>query len=291
MDKWSFPFFDGHVHFSQAYLDEILDCYAKCGVGGGLNLWNEVGNAYKDYAGFLRLCKKKGLFARYAQFYWPDWTAFGWQPKQFVSRLCREMRKYNDMGAVGLKVWKDLGMMIHHNDGTPAVMDDERLEPVWKTAEDLKWCIAVHQADPAGYFEEHTRSTLTRKELWQRRDNVISAHPNIQWILCHSGNDVDTVEDFAAELDKFPTLRSDLRRLYLLGGAEKVRPFLEKYADRLYIGVDLTMPKDRPPDVKWTYDEVYSPWRDELLSLGLSKEAFEKITWANGFNHFLKQHQ
>ena len=84
MTSLDFPFFDGHMHFSQAYLDEVLASYDECGVQGGVNLWEPH---FPDYAGFLKICDKRGLFKRFVQFYWPDWQLFGWQGNAFIRRL------------------------------------------------------------------------------------------------------------------------------------------------------------------------------------------------------------
>jgi predicted TIM-barrel fold metal-dependent hydrolase len=284
MSDEDFPLFDGHMHFSQAYLDQVIASYTECGVQGGINMWSPD---FHDYAEFLRLCKERELDKRFVQFYWPDWRVFGNDPEAFVKRLCEDMRRYAELGARGLKVWKDMGMFNRYADDTPVVMDDARLEPVWKTVQEVKWTIAIHQADPTKSFEQRCNTRFTREELFERRDKVIAAHPEITFILCHSGNDIEDCGKFAALLDRFPNVRADLRPSEI-GTPEEYKSFLEKYADRFYLGPDLVMPMERPPDRQWNIEECYQPWRKRLLSYNLSPEAFKKITWANGEQHFLK---
>jgi hypothetical protein len=292
IDPETCPLFDGHMHFSQNYLDEIIASYDECGVRGGINLW---GSAYghfevytSDYAEFLRTCKARGLDRRFVNFYWPNWTIFGPEPERFVRDLCEDMRRFASLGCRGLKVWKDVGMYVFHRDGTPAVMDDERLEAVWKTASELNWTISVHMVDPSDGWSGNCKTGLSREEIFRRRDLVIERHPEITWILCHSANYIESVKRFGALLDRFPNVRADLSPLDKHDGREDIRAFLEKYAGRLYIGPDLGMPANRPPDRKWNWEEYYLPLRKYWAGFGVSDDALEKITWRNGWEHFLK---
>ncbi|MFH1708943.1 MAG: amidohydrolase family protein [Planctomycetota bacterium] len=275
------------MHWSQAYLDDILLSFGENGVKAGVNLWWPD---YHDYAGFLRICRKRGLFERFAQFCRPDWRLFGWQGTKFVKKLCADMPKFAKLGATGLKVWKDIGMFNFHADGTPVVMDDEQLEPVWRMAAELGWRIAVHQADPSKSYTQRARTKIPREEIFKRRDAVISRHPEIKFTLCHSGNDIEDYDKFAAHLDRFPNVNADLRwpaNFTSAPGREKA--FLEKYSHRLYLGPDMVMSVERPPDRKWNNEQCYGPLRRNFTACGLSAEAFTNITWKNGTRDFLKK--
>ncbi|MEI7904185.1 MAG: amidohydrolase family protein [Candidatus Firestonebacteria bacterium] len=281
------PLFDGHMHFSHAYFDQILASYDECGIMGGVNLWATAynGGYHSDYIEFLKECKKRRLNKRFVQFCWPNWTEFGWQPQVFVKNTCKAMRRYAGLGVRGMKVWKDLGMYIQFEDGAPALIDDERLEPLWKTASELNWTISVHMADPSHNWV--CRTGLTREMIFERRDRVLAAHPKLPFILCHSGNYIESVRKFGALLDRFPNVKSDLSPLEGNDNLKDIRAFLEKYADRLYLGTDLMMPEDRPPDRKWNIEEYMRPFRLRLSGYGLTKEAYDKITRKNGERDFL----
>ncbi len=280
-----FPLFDAHLHFSQAYLEQGLASLDQCGVKGGINLW-AAGLGYVtysfDFAEFLQLLRAR-TNGRFVSFYWPDWTQFGWDPDRFVATLCRDMERYAALGCRGLKVWKDLGMMIIHPDGTPARMDDPRLEPVWRTAAALHWTIAVHQGDPISVFEHPCRTHLSREEIWTRRDRVIRAHPELTFILCHSGNDVGNVAAWSELMERLPNTLGELNRDPLASdSAADVRAFLTRYRDRMLFGTDNVMPIERPPDHAWSVENIYQPWRRTLRALDLDEETFRKLTWENG---------
>ena len=280
-----FPIFDAHMHHSLVQLDEVVASYQECGVIGGINLW--WGGIYRaDFGDYLRGLRKRNL-RNIVPFYWPDWSQFPQDPSRFVSRLCGDMHRYGALGARGLKVWKDLGMYLRHRDGSPATMDDPRLEPVWGTCEELDWVTAVHQADPSHNFKSTTG--LTREELFKRRDRVIAAHPHVTFLLCHAGNDVEDVGRFGKLLDTFPNVISEVgRALERHDSTREVRTFLKRYADRLYIGADLGFREDRPVDRRWNLEGCYLPLRKRMTEIwGLTGEALERIAWRNGQNCFL----
>ena len=277
IDIEHFPLFDGHAHFSQAYLDQGLASYARCGVRGGIVIHPYP---HLDFGEFLRELRRRQA-TNWLPCYWPAWPEYGWRPEAFVPKLVRDMRRFDRLGCRGLKVWKDLGMFIIHPNGKPATMDDARLRPVWETVEELGWWISVHQADPVACWK--TRTGLTRDEIFQRRDRVIRAHPDIRFILCHNGNDIEGVANFGALLDRFPNVMSDIGRDFLLRDTlADTQAFIEKHADSLLFGPDTCLPDSRPPDLKWDWEEFNLPWRRRIVSWGLSARAFRQFTWENG---------
>lgn len=288
-----FPIFDAHLHFSQGHLDEILASYEECGVRAGVNLWGAAGGKFNfmyhgDYEEFLKICRKRGLEKRFVNYYWPNYEGFGAAPEKFVANLCGDLRRFAKLGCRGLKVWKDLGMYIRFADGTPATMDDERLEPVWKTCAELRFGVSIHQTDPSQGWEKNCTTGLSRERLWKCRDAVILAHPEIRFILCHSANYIESVEKFGALLDKLPNANADLCPLERHNTLEEIRQFLEKYSTRLYVGGDLLMPENRTIDRKWNIEFLYGPWHTRLRSYNMSPETFKNVTWANGERDFLR---
>ena len=281
-DGW----FDAHMHFSQAYLGQAIESFKAYGLSGGINLWGgSLMGGYTfpyDFGEFLQLRRERKM-ERFAAFYWPMWAEFGWRPEAFVKRLCEDMRRYNQLGATGLKVWKDLGMFILHEDFSPATMDDPRLEPVWDAAAELGWTVALHQADPSRNFTRPTHAGLSREEIFQRRDRVLAAHSDVRFILCHNGNDVESVAGWAKLLDEFPNCLSDMNRDPCIHDSlDDVRAFLEQYADRVLWSTDTTMPPDRPGDDPWCVEHIFGPWRERIAGWGLSDETVRKITRENG---------
>lgn len=282
IDTDTFPIFDAHTHFSHMFLDQVMDSYRRSGVIGGIGIW---GFSQLDYAAYLR-AMAKAKYDNWTSFHWPNWRQFGFEGSKFVRRLVRDMRKYDKLGCRGLKVWKDLGMFIFDADNKPVTMDDKRLEPLWQTAGELGWWVAIHQADPSRNWPWRTQ--IPSRELYQHRDAVLAAHPELRFIICHNGNDCESVAAFANLLDRFPNCVSDICRDFLLHDTlSDTQAFIEKYADRLLFGPDLMMPDERPPDHPWNIENVYIPWRKRLAAYGLSDATFRKLTLENGQRLFI----
>ena len=69
----------------------------------------------------------------------PDWGA------RTVAQLERDV----DNGAVGLKIFKSLGLSVVDSNGERVAVDDLRLDPVWKKCGDLGIPVLIHTAEPA----------------------------------------------------------------------------------------------------------------------------------------------
>jgi hypothetical protein len=296
--RYAGPIFDGHMHYSQAHLDEILVSLAEGGIEGGINLWGgDLSFGYQYHGAFdemLRIVRQKKMNS-FVQFYWPVWADYLTDGAKFVENLTRDMKRYADLGCKGLKVWKDFGMYFMRADGTPVTMDDPGLEPVWRTAAELGWTIALHQADPSKNWLPGARyqpkTTLTREQIYRARDRVVEAHPEIHFILCHAGNYVESLPRFGEYLDRYRHVNSDLAAAWENWGTEaELWAFLANYADRLYEGTDLMMLEGRPPDRVWNAQFVWRPHREKLArwERHVGREVVQKIAWGNGTRDFVK---
>jgi hypothetical protein len=56
-------------------------------------------------------------------------------------------------GALGLKIFKDLGLRVKRPDGTRLPVDDQELDPIWATCARLKVPVLIHTAEPQAFFE------------------------------------------------------------------------------------------------------------------------------------------
>jgi predicted TIM-barrel fold metal-dependent hydrolase len=285
------------MHYSQAYLDEVLLCLEEGGIKGGINMWGgdlQFGFYYKGpFDELLRLVRQRKLDT-FVQFYWPVWANYLKEGDKFVEELCREMRRLADLGCKGIKVWKDFGMYFFKADGKPATVDDPGLEPIWRAAAELGWTVAMHMADPARNWKPTStfmpKTGLTREQIFQQRDRVIVAHPEIKFMLCHACNNIQSVTRFDEYLDRHANVNSDLAADWeSFGTQEEVWAFLTKHADRLYDGTDIGMPQNRPPDRPWSKTCVWQPHSEKLANWTkhVGKEVVQKIIWDNAQRDFI----
>ena len=186
----------------------------------------------------------------------PDWA----------SAEVRHLQAELADGAVGVKMWKNIGMDLKGADGEYVMPDDPRLEPIFAMLERQHVVLLGHQAEPLNcwlpedqmtvrsdleYFREHPQYYMYRHpempshaSILAARDRMLAAHPALRFDGVHLASlewDVDRVATF---LDRFPTARVDLaaRMVHLQYQAardrDKVRRFLIRYADRILYGSD-----------------------------------------------------
>jgi predicted TIM-barrel fold metal-dependent hydrolase len=170
------------------------------------------------------------------------------------------------LGAVGVKMWKNIGMTLRDADGSYVMPDDARLEPIIARLARDHIVLLGHQAEPRNcwlplaqmtvrsdreYFREHPQYYMyghpempTQAAILAARDRMLVAHPGLRFDGLHLGSlewDVDRVADF---LDRFPNADVDVaaRLVHLeyqsASDRQKVRRFLIRYQDRILYGSD-----------------------------------------------------
>jgi predicted TIM-barrel fold metal-dependent hydrolase len=167
-------------------------------------------------------------------------------------------------GALAVKVWKDVGMVLKDPDGRFVMIDDSRMDPVLRAIEQRGRPLVAHLGEPRNcwlpldqmttasdrrYFASHPEyHGLLHPEIpdYTRqiaaRDAMLQRHPALKVIGCHLGSLEYDVDEVAKRLDRYPNLAVDLaaRMVHLqIQPREKVRAFILKYQDRILYGTDL----------------------------------------------------
>jgi predicted TIM-barrel fold metal-dependent hydrolase len=167
-------------------------------------------------------------------------------------------------GAVAVKIWKDVGMVLKDPDGRYVMADDPRLDPVFRALATNGRTLVAHLGEPRNcwlpvdqmtvdgdrrYFAAHPEyHGLLHPEIPNyeaqvaARDRMLERHPALRVVGCHLGSLEYDVDELAKRLDKYPNLAVDLsaRIVHLqIQPRDKVRAFLLKYQDRVLYGTDL----------------------------------------------------
>lgn len=167
-------------------------------------------------------------------------------------------------GAVAVKIWKDVGMVLKDPDGKYVMADDPRLDAVYGELARQKRTLVAHLGEPRNcwlpvdqmtvdgdrrYFSSHPEyHGLLHPEVPNyeaqiaARDHLLARHPTLRVVGCHLGSLEYSVDELAKRLDQYPNFAVDLsaRIVHLqIQPREKVRAFLVKYQDRLLYGTDL----------------------------------------------------
>lgn len=217
-------------------------------------------------------------------------------------------RDVKEGGAVGLKIFKNLGMDVTDAEGRVPT-DDPRLDPVWRKAGELNVPVLIHTAEPRVFDEPVDRHNERWLELTQfpdrRRDaarypewgtlmreqhNVFRRHPRTRFIAAHldwMGNDLARL---GALLDSLPNVYTELGAvLHELGRQPRAaRAFLVKYQDRVLMGKDTYNAEEYRTyfRVFETADEYFDYYRRrhafwKLYGLDLPDEVLRKIYYRN----------
>lgn len=176
-------------------------------------------------------------------------------------------------GAVGVKVWKNIGMSLRGKNDKLVMIDDARFKPLFDDFTKRGIPLLGHQGEPHNcwlplekmtvnndreYYKAHPQYHMHRHPempSWEAqmaaRDRMVAAHPGLRFIGVHLASQERDVDELAAFLDKFPTAVVDIAaRIGQLQyqsqkDSERVRRFFIKYQDRVLYGSDIAQAPDQ----------------------------------------------
>jgi predicted TIM-barrel fold metal-dependent hydrolase len=212
-----------------------------------------------------------GRVAVFAGLDYERWTS----DPRFGETEATRLREGVAAGARGLKVWKLLGLRARDPHGRLVAVDDERLDPLWAVAGELRVPVTIHVADPVAFFEPLDERNERWEELhahpdwhfWPTRppgrsdldgfppfdelidglEAVVVRHPGTTFIGAHLGCAAEDLARVATILERAPNFNVDLAaRIAELGRQPyTARDFIEHWADRVLFGTDMA------PDAAW----------------------------------------
>jgi hypothetical protein len=145
-DQASFEKIDVHTHYfaSRGYLVPLLDRWHARAVILNYTIAEPDSLVRQRWAQVLAL-------ARAAQDHF--WVATTFDPSaidrpDFADRTVAQLRADFADGAVMLKVWKDLGLVVRDSSGSYVQIDDPRLQPIWDSLSARHIPVLEHSADP-----------------------------------------------------------------------------------------------------------------------------------------------
>ena len=198
-----------------------------------------------------------------------DFESPGW-----VERTERRIDAAMAAGAVGIKVWKNVGMSLRDSTGKLVMLDDPRLKPVFDHMEAKGVTLLDHQGEPYNcwlpldkmsvkndreYFKAHPQYHMylhPEMPSWEdqmaARNRLLDAHPKLKFVGMHMASLERDVDELAAFLDRYPTAVVDIAarigqvQAQSQHDREKVRRFFVKYQDRLLYGTDVEQEPKQP---------------------------------------------
>jgi predicted TIM-barrel fold metal-dependent hydrolase len=307
--KAKFPFVDVHGHQNLTRPDSVLDALvAEMDAMGLQTMVNLSGGSGERLAAQVRNANEKypGRFLVFANidFGTIDQPNFG---ERAAAQLERDVR---EGGAVGLKIFKNLGMDTYWPDGSRVRTDDPRLAPIWDMAGRLGIPVLIHTAEPPAFFEPLDRHNERYLELTQfpsrlrpadkyppfdslmaEQHRMFRQHPNTTFISAHRSWLGQDLERLGRLLDNIPNMYVEVAAaLYEIGRQPKAgREFFIRYQDRILMGKDTFGGQDEFAvyfRILETDDE-YFPWYRRrhafwgMYGMDLPDEVLRKVYYEN----------
>lgn len=208
-------------------------------------------------------------------------------------------------GAIGLKVYKSLGLRDKDSNGNRVKVDDERIGPIWDVCGELGIPVLIHSADPFQFWlpkdkENERWFELKEKpnryygdsdfippfeEIIKEQHRVFKRHRNTTFINAHLGWMGNDLERLGKHLDENPNVVTEFGAVIAeLGRQPKTaRDFFIKYQDRILFGKD-----------SYNKEEFYTYFRvlesdDEYFDYFRKRHAFWKMYGLNLPDEVLKK--
>jgi predicted TIM-barrel fold metal-dependent hydrolase len=270
--SWPRPCFDAHVHLvrpDQRRLEELAMALEADGMNWLTICWYQTEESLHDQREAAReaSAKNREVFPWVSTFSLKGFGEPGWQ-----RRALSEIEDAATAGAVGVKVWKTIGMELKDAEGRFVLIDDDRFDPLFETMERRGLTLVAHIGEPRNcwlppeemtvstdrtYFRDHPEyhallhpEMLGYRELLASRDRMLDKHPGLRVVGCHLGSLEFDVVELAACLQRHPNLAVDLsaRTCHLQAqGRSAVRDVLVAHQDRFLYGTDSLWPVDEEP--------------------------------------------
>jgi predicted TIM-barrel fold metal-dependent hydrolase len=307
--KAKYPFVDIHGHQNLSMDDASLAALVAQMDHMGLRTMNNLsGGSGTSLAAQVRNVRTKypGRFTVFANI---DWSKVN-EPDFARTAAAQLERDVKEGGAVGLKIFKNLGMDTYWADGTRVRTDDPRLGPIWDMAGRLGIPVLIHTAEPPAFFlpiDKHNERYLELEEYPSRArpagkyppfDSLIAEqhrmfrqHPKTTFISAHLSWLGQDLGRLARTLDSIPNMNVEVAAaLYEIGRQPRAgRAFFIRYQDRILMGKDTFGGEDEYAvyfRIFETSDE-YFPWYRRrhafwgMYGLGLPDSVLRKVYYGN----------
>jgi uncharacterized protein len=231
----------------------------------------------------------------------------------YGKRVASQLEEDIKNGAVGLKVWKNFGMMEKDSDGKRIHVDDPRLDPAWDVCAKYKIPVMIHTADPKPLFEPMDKYNERWLELrlrpgrneggkdftWDQvigeQHNLFAKHPKTIFIAAHMGWMAHDLQKLGEMLDRMPNVNVEIAAvLGELGRQPRAaKRFFVKYQDRILFGKDTYSVPEYPfyfrmleSDDEWIDNirKYHGLWK--LYALDLPDDVLKKVYYKNALRLF-----
>lgn len=297
------PRIDVHMHISPVAIDRALALMDRWGIDGAVNLTG-IGMNLPPHLVQMQAEALRQARGRIAAFATVDFLrAVRFRPKDYGAVLAQQLEAAKQVGAIGLKISKGLGLGYPAPDGKTFLrVDDAGLDPLFAKAGELDMPVAIHTGDPKAFWQPATPANERWDELqahpewsfhgkaengtpwpaWEalyaQFERRVARHPKTTFIGVHFGNAPEEPARVARMLDRYPNLYIDTAaRVPEIGrhAADKMRAFFVKYQDRVLLGTDTGVGESQDEMMYGSTGELPPTAADEARFFASTRRYFE----------------
>jgi hypothetical protein len=213
----------------------------------------------------------------------------GWNKTNWTKSVLDDLADHSAPGAVGIKLWKNIGMVHRDREGNFIMISNVRFDSILSWIEKQGLVLTGHFGEPRNcwlpldsmtvnndrdYFREHPEYHMNLHPEYpsynaqlEARDSMLSKHRELKFAGCHLGSLEYDVDSLAKTLDRFPNMAVDMaaRICHLQYQSaidyERVRDFIIRYQDRLLYGTDQSYsPGIDSASFSYNRDVLISDW-------------------------------
>jgi predicted TIM-barrel fold metal-dependent hydrolase len=293
-----------HQNVNAGNIDKLVKEMDDLNLRVMVNLSGSSGDRLKQNVEFIRASAHTDRFRVFANVGFSGVGNAGWSEKAVA-----ELEDAIKAGAIGLKIFKGLGLQQRKADGSRLQIDDPALDPIWQACARLNVPVLIHTADPAQFFDpiDFTNERWLELALFPgrqypsdrfpafetlmgERDRMFKRNSKTRFIAAHFGWHGNDLKRAARMLDEMPNVYFEVGAvLYEFGRQPRAaREFFTKYQDRILFGKDAYQPSEYPYffRVFETNDEYFDYYRDyhaswKLYGMGLSDDVLKKLYYGN----------
>ena len=301
-----YPFIDIHNHQFDMPVKDLSNLVSEM---DSLNMAFMV-NLSGFRGQYLKMCLdniKKNAPERLGVFVNLNWENI--DSDTFLENNIKILRDAKKDGAIGLKVYKSLGLTDKDSSGNRIAVNDPRIDPIWEECGKLGFPVLIHSADPASFWKPKDKNNERWLELKQKpnryrnpalfpsfesiiaeQHNVFEKHPKTTFINAHlgwMGNDLDRL---SSHLDKYPNVVTEIGAVLAELGRQpkRARKFFIDHQDKILFGKDAYNQQEYYTyfRVLETEDEYFDYYRKrhafwKMYGLGLPDSILKKVYYKN----------
>lgn len=215
-----------------------------------------------------------------------SFTLTGWDSVGWVDFTIAKLKSDFDKGALGVKVWKNIGMTYKDAKGNFVMIDNPKFDPVFTFIAQQDKTVLGHLGEPRNcwlplekmtvksdqeYFKNHREYHMflhpeypSYENQIDARDKMLERNPELRFVGAHLGSLEWSIDELAKRLDKSPKMAVDMAerichlQLQSMKDREKVRRFIIKYQNRLMYATDAWL--DPEKDEATLKSNLHNTW-------------------------------